>query len=429
MSKINCLRTGVCALFLVTAGCGLLDVSDPTAIEDKDIANAEGAQMLRRSALASLYVAVGNGALYSGLIADEFLADTPFGGTNPDELIDRRQSLQFEILGSGNGYEVWAVTRIGAAGAIPQLRTYLSESVARPYIGQMFAVRGFATLRLAEDICPGFALNEVVNGTVVYGPALTTEQVFQQALAEFDSALVYVGDSVQFLKLASVGRARTLLGLGRFAEAAAAVAGVPSDYVANAEYNSTFSPYQPNPLFFGTSFLSRSVANQEGGNGLDFVSAGDPRVRTTQREFAADGVTPKYSIDQYPDQGAPIVMASGIEARLIQAEAALRANDPSTWLTALNQLRQAVALPDTTDPGTDAGRVDLLFRERAFWLYATGHRLGDLRRLIAYYGRGRETVFPTGNYRFGGSYGNATSLPFPSVSESRNPNVTQCTSR
>src|SRR5581483_874628 len=105
-------------------------------------------------------------------------------------------------------------------------------------------------------------------------------------------------------------------------------------------------------------------------------------------------------------------MASGVEARLIEAEAALAAGDAS-WLTILNRLRTdgtfttaphpgdptvtdttwgpgvgAVLFPNglpglrpLTDPGTPAARVDLLFAERAAWLFLTGHRLGDMRRL------------------------------------------------
>ena len=34
------------------------------------------------------------------------------------------------------------------------------------------------------------------------------------------------------------------------------------------------------------------------------------------------------------------------------------------------------------DPGTPDGEQKLLFHERAFWLYLTGHRLGDMRRLM-----------------------------------------------
>jgi hypothetical protein len=119
-----------------------------------------------------------------------------------------------------------------------------------------------------------------------------------------------------------------------------------------------------------------------------------------------------------------------VEARLIEAEAALRTGNPQ-WLTILNDLRRMEVTPamtDLADPGTEAAQVDLLFRERAFWLFATGHRLGDLRRLVQHYGRDPETVFPTGAYRLGGAYGTKMSLPFPIEAEAaRNPAVTGCT--
>ena len=44
------------------------------------------------------------------------------------------------------------------------------------------------------------------------------------------------------------------------------------------------------------------------------------------------------------------------------------------------------------DPGTAASRVDMLFRERAFWMYFTAHRLGDMRRLVRQYSPRLETV-------------------------------------
>lgn len=57
-------------------------------------------------------------------------------------------------------------------------------------------------------------------------------------------------------------------------------------------------------------------------------------------------------------------------------------------------------LPDLIDPrqdadGTDSLRVDFLFHEQAFWLYLTGHRQGDLRRLAQAYHRSTELIYPS----------------------------------
>jgi len=116
-----------------------------------------------------------------------------------------------------------------------------------------------------------------------------------------------------------------------------------------------------------------------------------------------------------------IPLATGVEAALIVAEAALQTS-ASAWLTDLNTLRATApntypalsgGLAPLTDPGTDSGRVSLMFRERAFWLFGTGTRLGDLRRLIRQYGRDQSTVFPTGPYSAGPGNTYQSYLPTP----------------
>ena len=94
----------------------------------------------------------------------------------------------------------------------------------------------------------------------------------------------------------------------------------------------------------------------------------------------------------------------------------------------LNALRQLAGLPPVADPGSLQGRINLLMEERGFWLYLTGHRLGDLRRLVRQYGRPQETVFPTGLYHKGGEYGSDVNFPVSS-DERNNPNFESCLDR
>ena len=87
--------------------------------------------------------------------------------------------------------------------------------------------------------------------------------------------------------------------------------------------------------------------------------------------------------------------------------------------------------------GIDTGRQVLaveqenqLFSERAFWLYGTAHRLGDMRRLVegtasGGYGRAFNTVYPSGTYPKGGVFGQDRSLPVP-IEEQNNPNFVEC---
>jgi hypothetical protein len=125
------------------------------------------------------------------------------------------------------------------------------------------------------------------------------------------------------------------------------------------------------------------------------------------------------------------VVGSGPEARLIEAEAALQAGNTNQFLSIHNALRATQSLPALTDPGSQAARVDMHFKERAYWLFPTGHRLGDLRRMVRQYQRNREAVFPSGGYpasKGGGTYGQDVNFPVH-FDEINNPKFTQCLDR
>jgi hypothetical protein len=420
-------------------GCGdPLDVSDPTAILDDEVSTPEGAELLRRGALSTLYSVIGRSAFEGGLLADEFLTQPSSLYTDvlqipsPDELWDRRETMQYyETLGSTQAYDWWQELWLRrTAVALDKLLAYALPGAREAHTGEMFAVRGFAGVRLAEDFCAGFPLHAIEDMKLVYGPPLSTEEAFEHALAALDSALAWAADSARVLNFARVARGRALLNLGRFAEAAAAVQDVPTDYVYQNEYTFNDNPLAATATGWALEGLDegrRSVADREGGNGLDFVSANDPRVPTDSVGTTSNGALGLYTAQKYPSGSTPIVIASGIEARLIEAEAALRANDLPTWLGKLNALRATVGLVDTTDPGSDAARVDLTFRERAFWLFGTGHRLGDLRRLIRHHGRDSESVLPSGPHWRTGVYGSGTSFPFSKNEVAFSPGVTGCT--
>jgi hypothetical protein len=172
------------------------------------------------------------------------------------------------------------------------------------------------------------------------------------------------------------------------------------------------------------------ASDREGGNGLDFLSSHDPRIKVDATKLVPgqDG-TPTPTLLFNTASNSPVPLATGVEARLIEAEAQLAAGNTTAWLATLNALRTTVSgLSPLTDPGTRGARDDLMFRERAFWLYMTSHRLGDLRRLIRQYGRDPEKVFPTGSYFKGGRYGTDVTL-IPSQAEQNNTQWKGCTDR
>src|SRR2546422_7432118 len=156
-----------------------------------------------------------------------------------------------------------------------------------------------------------------------------------------------------------------------------------------------------------------TVGNGDGG-GLNFIGTRkDPRIRTKTGPDRIFDTAFNLQVTRQGtwDRTSPVRIATGVEARLIEAEAALP-SDPTTWLARLNQLRRntllyppapadtlykpgaGTVLADTTDPVVQTAREDLMFRERAFWMFGTGHRLGDMRRLLGQYGRTEGTGYP-----------------------------------
>lgn len=412
-------RIGVGALVaLLSAACsGLTDVDDPDIVTPPQLDTPAGATALYAGAVALFGTALVD---FGGqLMADEFISP---------RFSDEADDFRAPTAMNGGAYSAIHQARVNLLQAVNALGRRAPDAAFRP--GELFALVGYSAIFLGEGWCSGVPLSEVRDSEPVFGNPVTTPQMFGQALADFDSAAAYGAESEAISHLASVGRGRALLNLGRPVEAAAAVAGVPTSYTHSVEYSAAGPP--SNWLTNGFSGQGMSVADNEGINGLDFVSANDPRVPTKVVGETPDGL-PVHGFTKYSSLEAPIVLASGVEARLIEAETALSDDaGAAIWLNILNDLRARAispALPPLSDPGTPAARVDLLFRERAFWLFGTGHRLGDLRRLVRHYARDAESVFPTGAYHFVGvTYGTAVNY-VPDASERHNPNYEGCIDR
>jgi hypothetical protein len=372
----------------------LVNVDNPVdVITPEQVSTAAGAMGLYGGTLGLLNTVYGGAygdVIVSGIFTDEF-QDSSIAGHQLDA-----RTYNTSNPAARNLYARLQQVRTQGLQAVAAMRKF-PEAIPSPLIGRTYAIIGYAELLLAERFCSGVPLSVIPpeGGDITYGPGIPTPELFERATAHFDTAISLIGmDSLRFRYLAQVGKARALMGLGRYDDARETVTDVPTSFVYYAEFSAA-DTNAVRPQTGGTVFTS-SVG--EGINGIDWVAAQDPRVpisSTTQGSARSS---------KYPTATSPIVIASGIEARLIEAEADLSEDNPQ-WLTTLNQLRAqelngdgSRALADTTDPGTENARVDLLFHERAFWLYATGHRHGDLRRLVRQYKRSANTVFPTGAY-------------------------------
>jgi hypothetical protein len=435
----------------------ILSVPHPDIIEPKDIRSAAGAEALRVGTLRQVNLATGGEDqvdpsqafldpmfMLSGLLADEFRSGDTFVERNEiDQRAIRNQNANLDA-----GYRFLHRARVNAQITIEAITKY-NPSAPPWQVAQMYWLQGYTETLLAEYFCSGVPVSTAdLTGAVQLSDPLTTEQMLERAGGHFDQALTTLGpntnddtDAARVRNLSRVGKGRALIDLKRYSEAAAAVAPVPTSFEFDVEFNQT-TVYN---AFWSLNNNQRryTVAAGEGGVGLDFATAMDPRLpvcrggdaaclaagvsgtRIFDTQFAS--VIPFYVQLKYPARDIPLPLADGKEARLIEAEAQL--NSGGDWLGTLNALRAMVTgLAPLSDPGTQTGRVDLLFRERAFWLFGTGHRLGDMRRLVRQYGRPVSAVFPTGEYPKGGQYGPDVNFPV-SQSEENNPKFHACLNR
>lgn len=451
-------RTGLLLIGLMAGGCGVLDVDNPDTVNPDDVNTPQGLTALHAGALGDFSVAYGgNGPagiegqiLVSGSFSDEL---------GNSETFPTRKEYDQRAIDLKNGtldavFRNLQNARRSAEVAATTLARLSASPTTDSRITELYALTGLTYVMMGENYCSGVPIsNFTAAGDLEFGDPQTTQQLFERALALFDLGLAVQGNAAS-TNLAKVGKGRVLLDLGRFADAAAAVAGVPVTFAYNTTHTLAVNRQQ-NGVFSLLNQAERfTVADNDGGNGLAFRSAMDPRVpwaRIPATDVGFDNATPQYDQGKYANESAPIAVATGVEAELILAEVALRTSQVTTWLDKLNALRANTALypaalpagfpaafpalQPLVDPGTAAGRTDLMFRERAFWLYLTGHRVGDLRRLIRDYGA-TAAVFPgsggapyviNGNNK-GGVFGGDVNLPVP-FNETNNPKFTQCIDR
>jgi len=413
----------------------ILEVQDPDIVNPSDVQSVAGANAVRLGALARLNAATSGEEsllLLGGLLADEWI--------NGDSFI-ARQEIDQRTVTRENNFLTTANrnlhrARLSAEQAVVLLEEYNAGAPGWQR-AEMFFVQGYVINLQAEHYCSGLVFSTVEGGVLSYGSPITSVAAYERALASVDQGLSLVTgstvDDVRVRYALRVLRGRVLMNLNRLPDAATAVAGVPTNFAYTMLHAATSTSNQT--WNFNNLARRYSVSASEGVNGLPFATANDPRLGICQGGDVAcralgvtinsrdDLLRPIYVQTIWPARESPVTISGGIEARLIEAEAQLKAANAAAALATLNAARSTVAgLAPLTDAGSEAGRLDQLFRERAFWLFGRGTRVGDLRRLIRQYGRAQASVFPTGGWHKGGNYGTDVNFPNPQA-EDNNPNV------
>lgn len=450
-----------CLLLTCVMACKDLSPDLPSGTADPHVyVTAEAARQQARYARYIFQYNYLNFVEGTGILTDELISSNyglPIGITGGTIPIDSRdmgdtadptQTVTLELFGEIRRYTQQARHALAkyAADDPPVLQ------------GEMYALEAMTEVYMADAFCSGVPLSTVdFEQDFTYTKALTTHEIYTHAIALFDTAITLSKDSARVHFFARIGKARALLALGRYQEADTVVVDVPAGF----QYRLPNSRYAPGVSGFVGN--KSSIATSEGENGLPFRTIDptkqDPRIQFMRQLY----FYPPYLFTNIyqPLAREWWTMASTVDARLIRAEAGVDRDDPS-WLSLLNGLRtdstyhvviSGGAPPDTVwhagiggveglapfhDPALDPlppgktikdVRLDLVFRERGFWLFLTGTRQGDLRRLVREYGRPQETVYPKGDYPGGtGHYGRDVNFGIER-DETYNPHYLHCAGR
>lgn len=422
----NIRRTGVtAALVLAFTGCaGVLDVSNPGALQEEQLSNPALEQFIVNGAIGEFQYAQGYYALWSAMLSDEAYTDHTEVGI-------RELSLHtITDLNTTNEAVFGNISRARASGddAVTRLKEMLGANAGKSIsVARALAYGGYSYVLLGEGFC---------EAPVALGPGLTSVQLQALAVQHFDSAITIaqafasiagqtaanVATATDIINMSRVGAARASLKSGDLAKARTYAALVPDTYEKIAYYSSN-SVRENNIMNSGirTTGPWQSMA-------APFLSLNDPRVPQSTKSTTGlqQGILwiplrPEQYVGWLPvgtpqtiDITTSVKFAGGLEARYIGIEAD---GPTAAMLTFVNNRRAVGGKPPVTLAGAEL--VAEFRMQRGIDFYLTGQRLGDLRRFKA----AGVDMFPKGKYPVNAEvYGPATCFVVPLSEKTGNPN-------
>lgn len=360
-------------LSILMNGCDALVAVDEGTDTGVPYDPAGDHEALARSAQQELATAYSSLIVYSAWFTGEALVAETFSETNEFGL--RLISPDNRSLETA----VWTPLSVARASA-DRLLEALGEDADRTRgasVARVALVAGYSYLFMAELFCAG-----AVDG----GPAIRTNGLLDLAVSRFSRAIEAghtlitanpdaASDVLPIIHASHVGRARARLQAGQLAEAARDAATVPAAFEFRLDYSA-------DPLYVGAlgnrvwlyTFSRPSLAVAPA-----FRDTADPRLPVSAPRStltAIDGITEYWTQRKYPGFGAPIRLASKLEADYILAEA----SGESAMMSLIQTRRAAGAQAAYAGTGDrDALLADLMTqRSRDFFL--EGKRQGDWRR-------------------------------------------------
>jgi starch-binding outer membrane protein, SusD/RagB family len=323
------------ALAMAAAACSnvddrLLGVETPDIVTPENAASAAGAQSFYVAALGDFHRLVGGdraGSSPLGLnLSGGMLADEIFSARSGTEHMDNRAL-------NPNNFPIDSWTQVGNAWvrnirALRLIAQFPPATGKEAQLGQLHANLGYIAVLAAEHYCNGIPLWDGLDETLVKTVTMSTDQLYAAAIAQFDSALTLLGTAsanASVRQLALVGKARALVDMakagslaGDLQKAADVAKDVPTTFVHNTVFSKSTSGLGNAIYDWMLGTRNFGASDKEGGNGLDYVSARDPRLKVaacTGSVCRGQDGNPTPTLTQYPNLDSPVPVATGSSSR------------------------------------------------------------------------------------------------------------------
>ena len=388
----------------------LLDVDDSGVIvpDDLDEAGPAAIPTLVNGVVGAYHEAINGLTRYTALLTDEMI----YSGTFPTRYqVDIRRIPSANLDLTEDLYVPLHRARFQADTIAFALEGRLDDpdfAEAEALLLQGIAIArlysGYTRLWLAELYCWS-----ILTGMVPESDPLLPDERMEDAIAQLEEAEAIAG-SIGLLPIqiaAVVGQARANLWLGNYAAAGELAAAIPREFAYQAEYSSN-NPDQYNDMYTFTWGDTESI-HWTVGDGTTPAS-GDERWPYLEQFIGLNllqnrpsgfttmsGTVPVVLQMLYNKRESDVLMASGIEAALIVAEAALRLGQTQLAEDVVNDLRSDYSfrattqfgvappagnlLPDISFSGDLEADLLLVAEERGRELWLTGDRQVTARRL------------------------------------------------
>jgi hypothetical protein len=378
-------NTIVAAVAIVTmTGCSdFFDVTNPGVILDADLNSVRGALALVTGMSSDFSEGYDGAAFAVARLSDEMAGSGSYNSTGDFRRGDFRSD-------DANGY--WNDIQRARWVAEDGLRRMRDDIEGFPFdnnelTARAYLLAGMANRWFGETFCQ-----------IIYeaGEAQPKSAAFNRALPQFDEAIKHGGGAgaSDIVTAARGGKMQAYVGLGDWGNAVTMAALVPTDFVYEVVYSDN-SGREQNEIFNEThgryemsAYDTWAELNGSESKRTPFTDCRESPLCSNAQ--GADGQTPHLRQEKYDSRGSNMVMVSGVEARLVEAEAAIANNDLTLFHSKINEVRAHYGLGLYPNAPTEAGDFtgdwegdsarEILDRERYLSLWLDGRRLWDMHR-------------------------------------------------